>query len=102
MNWADYALDLEERLDAANRGRQALATELAALKARRCAGCAWYWPCGPFTSTGVCALSGGDAAGPSQPDQPHWARADCNDDYSSWLLVNADHACNAWTPKAGQ
>lgn len=39
MNWADYALDLEERLDAANRGRLALATELAALKARRCNGC---------------------------------------------------------------
>ena len=55
MNWADYALDLEERLDAANRGRQALATELAALKARRCDGCSathpdtecegWIWYC---------------------------------------------------------
>ena len=72
MNRADYALDLEERLDAANRGRQALATELAALKARRCDGCSW-WSTERGATYGFCE-----------------AFNDC--------ATKPDHACNAWTP----
>ena len=113
MNWADYALDLEERLDAANRGRLALATELAALKARRCNGCAHYTPPTLYDSTltfdddtwdvtemphsyGRCAITATANTEPTTPTTPMYA--DDSEGYSAVLRVRPDHACNAWQP----
>jgi hypothetical protein len=54
----------------------------------RCDGCACYVPPRTGTGRGSCAYEG-----------PSFAAIA---DWTAWLLVDADHACNAWTPKAGQ
>lgn len=58
--------------------------ELAALKARRCDGCAWYGS-GAGVPFGRCALA-------EQYDEAMSAG-------SAVLHVKPDHACNAWSAK---
>lgn len=54
--------------------------ELAALKARRCDGCVHYGRCDLVARLDAPAM-------------------ELDADESAELLVDADHACNAWTPK---
>lgn len=76
------------------RGREA-AAELAALKARRCDGCAWYVPdpafMSPESAFGTCAMP---HSGPT-PEPPVSLYMD-GEPIRVDVLVDADHACNAW------
>lgn len=64
----------------------ATATELAALKARRCDGCTWWRPDEQPSGWGTC-----DTDQPT--DGPFIALA---------LITAPDHACNAWTAREAQ
>jgi len=67
------------------RGREA-AAELAALKARRCDGCKWYTP--EHSSYGACAM-------PNE-ERPMSLYFFDSSTAMPEVLVDADHACNAW------
>lgn len=64
--------------------------ELAALKARRCDGCELY-AAAPLSAAGRCGLPVSSITAPMELDSPGPAVIE--------LLVDADHACNAWTAK---
>ena len=73
-------------------GDDGAAAELAALKARRCDGCEWYGDRStPLAAYGTCTLANSEYGAPLVLD---------GDAESGELLVEADHACNAWTAKS--
>lgn len=63
-----------------------LRAELAALKARRCDGCKWYTP--EHSSYGACAM-------PNE-ERPMSLYFFDSSTAMPEVLVDADHACNAW------
>ena len=76
-----------------------LRAELAALKARRCDGCAWYVPdpafMSPESAFGTCAMP---HSGPT-PEPPVSLYMD-GEPIRVDVLVDADHACNAWEARS--
>lgn len=67
-----------------------LAAELAALKARRCDGCKWYTP--EHSSYGACAM-------PNE-ERPMSLYFFDSSTAMPEVLVDADHACNAWEARS--
>lgn len=67
-----------------------LAQEVQEYRSRRCDGCVHY-RAAPSTNSGRCVLSESSITAPVELDTPS--------PYDVRLLVDANHACNAWEAK---